>query len=97
ATRYLRTKNPDIAAVAVEPAESPVLSGGEPGPHRIQGIGTGFIPKNLDRDLLDDIERVSAEEAFEWSRRLAQEEGILAGISTGANVAAAARIAADPG
>ncbi|MFA9478045.1 cysteine synthase A [Phycisphaerales bacterium AB-hyl4] len=95
-TRYLRKKNPDLAAVAVEPAESPVISGGESGPHRIQGIGAGFVPTNLDRELLDDIERVSAEEAIHWARRLAHEEGILAGISTGANLAAAARIAAEP-
>jgi cysteine synthase A len=95
-TRFLHTKNPDLAAVAVEPAESPVLSGGEPGPHRIQGIGAGFVPGNLDRDLLDEVERVSADEAFAWARRLAQEEGIPVGISTGANVAAAARIAAEP-
>ncbi|MCC5829229.1 MAG: cysteine synthase A [Phycisphaeraceae bacterium] len=96
ATRFLRTKNPDLASVAVEPAESPVISGGEPGPHRIQGIGAGFVPANLDRDLLDDVERVSAKEAFYWARRLAQEEGLLVGISTGANLAAAARIAAEP-
>jgi len=94
-TRYLRTRNPDIAAVAVEPAESPVISGGEPGPHRIQGIGAGFIPANLDVSLIDDVERVSADEAYYWARRLAQEEGLLVGISTGANVAAAARIAAE--
>lgn len=95
-TRYLITKNPDIAAVAVEPAESPVISGGEPGPHRIQGIGAGFIPGNLDRTLIDDIERVNEDEAFHWARRLSEEEGIPGGISTGANVAAAARIAAEP-
>jgi cysteine synthase A len=95
-TRYLRRKNPELAAVAVEPAESPVISGGEPGPHRIQGIGAGFVPQNLDRSLLDDVERVSTDEAFHWARRLAREEGILAGISTGANVAAAVRLASEP-
>lgn len=95
-TRYLRTKNPELEAIAVEPAESPVISGGKPGPHRVQGIGAGFIPKNLDRDMLDSVELVSAEESFQWARRLAREEGILGGISTGANLAAAARLAANP-
>lgn len=95
-TRYLRRKKPDLVAVAVEPAESPVISGGEPGPHRIQGIGAGFVPANLDRSLLDAVERVSSDEAFHWARRLAREEGLLVGISTGANVAVAARLAARP-
>jgi cysteine synthase A len=95
-TRYLKTKNPNIAAVAVEPAESPVISGGESGPHRIQGIGAGFIPGNLDTSLLIDIERVTSDEAFHWARRRIEEEGIPGGISTGANIAAAARIAAEP-
>lgn len=95
-TRFLRTRNPDLVAVAVEPEESPVIAGGSPGPHRIQGIGAGFIPPNLDRSLLDGVESVPSEQALQWARRLALEEGILAGISTGANVAAAARIAANP-
>jgi cysteine synthase A len=95
-TRYIRAKNPGFQAIAVEPADSPVISGGKPGPHKIQGIGAGFIPKNLDTSLLSGVETVANEEAFTWARRLAQEEGILGGISTGANVAAAARVAARP-
>jgi cysteine synthase len=80
----------------VEPTDSPVISGGKPGPHKIQGIGAGFIPKNLDTSLLSGVETVSNEDAFAFARRLAAEEGILAGISTGANVAAAVRLAAKP-
>ncbi|MDR2756207.1 MAG: cysteine synthase A [Planctomycetaceae bacterium] len=95
-TRYLRGQRKDVIAYAVEPADSPVLSGGQPGPHAIQGIGAGFIPKNLDTSLINQVETVTAEEAFFWGRRLAKEEGILAGISTGANVAVAARVAARP-
>lgn len=95
-TRFIRTKNPAFRAYAVEPADSPVISGGKPGPHKIQGIGAGFIPKNLDTSLLSGVETVTNDEAFTWARRLASEEGILGGISTGANVAAAARLAAKP-
>ncbi|NUQ61570.1 MAG: cysteine synthase A [Pirellulales bacterium] len=95
-TRYIRPRNPKFQAIAVEPADSPVISGGKPGPHRIQGIGAGFIPKNLDTSLLNGVETVTNEEAFAWARRLAAEEGILGGISTGANVAAAARVAGRP-
>lgn len=95
-TRFLKRNNPAIKAYAVEPADSPVISGGKPGPHKIQGIGAGFIPRNLDAGLLSGVETVSNEDAFTWARRLAQVEGILAGISTGANVAAAARLAARP-
>lgn len=95
-TRYLRGQKKDIVAYAVEPSDSPVLSGGHPGPHAIQGIGAGFIPKNLDTSLINKVETVTTEEAFFWGRRLAKEEGILAGISSGANVAVAARIAARP-
>lgn len=94
--RYIKPKKPSLKAIAVEPAESPVISGGKPGPHKIQGIGAGFIPKNLDTTLVDGVETVTSEEAFEWARRLAREEGILGGISSGANVCAAARIAAKP-
>jgi cysteine synthase len=95
-TRYLRSKNPQVRAVAVEPADSPVISGGKPGPHKIQGIGAGFIPKNLDTSLLSGVETITNEEAFVWARRLIREEGILGGISTGANIAAAIRLSAKP-
>ena len=96
ATRYIRTKKPDFRAIAVEPTDSAVISGGQPGPHKIQGIGAGFIPKNLDTSLLSGVETVTNDEAFAWARRLAKEEGILAGISSGGNVAAAVRMAARP-
>jgi cysteine synthase A len=95
-TRFMRSRNPSFQAIAVEPEASPVISGGAPGPHKIQGIGAGFVPDNLDRALLDGVERVSEDEAFEWARRLIAEEGVFSGISTGANVAAAARVAARP-
>ena len=73
-----------------------MISGGKPGPHKIQGIGAGFIPRNLDTSLVDETVLVSNEEAFQWSRRLAKEEGIVAGISSGANMCAAAKVAARP-
>ena len=95
-TRYIRRFNPAFQAIAVEPVTSPVISGGPPGLHKIQGIGAGFIPKNLDTTLLSGTELVSNDEAFEWGRKLAREEGILGGISTGANVCVAARLAARP-
>jgi cysteine synthase A len=94
--RFLRSRKPDVKAIAVEPADSAVISGGKPGPHKIQGIGAGFIPKNLDTSLLNGVETVTNDEAFAWARRLAKEEGILAGITSGANVAVAARLAARP-
>ena len=94
--RYIKPKNPNFKAIAVEPVDSPVISGGKPGPHKIQGIGAGFIPKNLDTSLVDETITVSNEEAFQWSRRLAKEEGIVAGISSGANMCAAAKVAARP-
>ena len=95
-SRYIKAKNHDFKAIAVEPSDSPVISGGTPGPHKIQGIGAGFIPKNLDLSVVDETVSVSNEEAFQWARRLAREEGIMAGISSGANVCAAAKIAARP-
>lgn len=95
-TRYIRGFKPDFKAIAVEPVTSPVISGGQPGLHKIQGVGAGFVPKNLDTTLLNGVELVSNDEAFEWGRRLAKEEGILGGISTGANVCVAARLAAKP-
>jgi cysteine synthase A len=94
--RYIKPKNPNFKAIAVEPVDSAVISGGKPGPHKIQGLGDGFIPKNLDTSLVDETILISNEESFQWSRRLAKEEGIVAGISSGANVCAAAKIAARP-
>lgn len=95
-SRFLKGKNADFKAIAVEPTDSPVISGGSPGPHKIQGIGAGFIPGNLDTSLVDEVVQVSNEEAFLWARRLAKEEGIMAGISSGANMCAAAKVAARP-
>ena len=90
----LKERKPGFQAVAVEPAGSPVLSGGEPGPHKIQGIGAGFVPDVLRLDLVDEVVRVASDEAWEMTRRLAREEGIFAGISSGANTYAALQIAA---
>lgn len=89
----LKEKNPAIKIVAVEPAASPVLSGGQPGPHKIQGIGTGFVPELLRRDLLDEILPVSNEDAFATARKLAAAEGLLCGISSGAALFAATQVA----
>jgi len=86
--KYLKEKFPGIKVFAVEPETSAVISGGKPGPHAIQGMGAGFIPKNLHRQYLDGTIKISREEAFEFARRLAKEEGILGGISTGAALAA---------
>ncbi|MCH1494248.1 MAG: cysteine synthase A [Rubripirellula sp.] len=95
-TRFLKKQNPDFKAFAVEPKPSPVISGGDPGKHRIQGIGAGFIPGNLDTSIIDGVIQVDDEDAFEWGRKLAKEEGIVAGISSGANMWAAAQLAARP-
>ncbi|MFZ5798341.1 MAG: cysteine synthase A [Desulfobulbus sp.] len=92
----LKEKNPAIRIVAVEPAASPVLSGGQPGPHKIQGIGAGFVPQVLDRSLLDEIVQVTNEEAFATGREVARREGILCGISSGAAVAAARKVSGRP-
>jgi len=92
----IKERKPGFQAVAVEPEESPVLSGGTPGPHKIQGIGAGFIPEVLNREILDEIVKVNAQRAFEFSRRLAREEGLLVGISAGASAAAAVEIALRP-
>ena len=92
----IKKKKPSFRAIAVEPDASPVLSGGSPGPHRIQGIGAGFVPAVLKRELVDEIIRVKNEDAFETTRRLAKEEGILVGISSGAATYAALEVASRP-
>lgn len=94
--RYLKSRNPNIRIVGIEPADSPVLTEGKAGPHKIQGIGAGFVPGNLDRDILDEILTVTNEEAFAAGRAVAREEGILVGISSGAAVAGAERLALRP-
>lgn len=95
-SRYIKNLNPDFKTIAVEPKHSPVISGGAPGKHRIQGIGAGFVPGNLDTSIVDDVVQVDDEEAFEWGKKLAKHEGIVAGISSGANMCAAAQVAARP-
>jgi cysteine synthase A len=94
--RMLRERSPESLIVAVEPATSPVLSGGAPGPHKIQGIGAGFVPSALDRSVIDEVVTVVDEDALEMARLVAQREGVLAGISAGANIRAALDVAARP-
>jgi cysteine synthase A len=94
--RTIKAKKPGFKIVAVEPEGSPVLSGGKPGPHMIQGIGAGFVPANCDTDMIDEVVRIENQAAFDMAKRLAKEEGILCGISSGANVAAAVKLASDP-
>ena len=94
--RYLKKQNPQVEIVAVEPADSPVLSGGKPGPHKIQGIGAGFVPEALDTSIYDKIMPVAAEDAFAAGRRLGHEEGVLVGISSGAALHAALELARKP-
>ncbi|MFB3070560.1 MAG: cysteine synthase A [Nitrospirales bacterium] len=92
-----KERNPSVKIIAVEPAGSPVLSGGEPGPHKIQGIGAGFVPKVLNRSILDDIFRVTDDQAYQTTKLLAKKEGLLVGISSGANVFAAQNVAKELG
>ena len=92
----IKVKKPSFKCVAVEPTDSPVISGGKPGPHKIQGIGAGFIPNNLNTGIIDEVIKVANDDAFVMARRLAKEEGILCGISSGANVWAAIQYAQRP-
>jgi cysteine synthase A len=92
----LKARNPNIRIVAVEPAASPVLSGGQPGPHKIQGIGAGFVPGVLDTSVYDEVIQATNEEAFDYARLLARIEGIPVGISSGAAVSAAVKLGQRP-
>jgi len=92
----LKARNPDIKIIAVEPEDSPILSGGDPGPHKIQGIGAGFIPAILNRDVIDEIVTIANETAFEFSRRVARTDGVPVGISSGAALAAALEVGSRP-
>lgn len=94
AGRFLREQKPDLLLVALEPADSPVLSGGSPGPHRIQGIGAGFVPDVLDTSLYNEVRTVATEDALATMRQLAEEDGLFVGISSGANAWGAAQLAA---
>ncbi len=95
--RVLKARNPDVKIIAVEPEDSPILSGGDPGPHKIQGIGAGFIPAILDRSLIDEVLTIGNETAFDTARKLAATEGVPGGISSGAAIAAALELGARPG
>ena len=95
-SEYIKPRKPSFKAIAVEPTESPVLSGGQPSPHKIQGIGAGFVPSILRTDYIDEIVQVSSDDALVMARRLAVEEGLLMGISSGAAVVAALRVASRP-
>lgn len=94
--RYLRSRNPHVRIVAVEPKDSPVLSGGAAGPHKLQGIGAGFVPEVLDTEIYDEIVQVTGEDAFAMGKMMGQKEGVLVGISSGAALWAAVRLAKDP-
>jgi cysteine synthase A len=94
--QVLKERKPEVRIVGVEPAESPILNGGQPGPHKIQGIGANFVPEILDTDIYDEVIDVNAATSVEWARRAATEEGLLVGISSGSAIAAAAQVAARP-
>jgi cysteine synthase A len=95
-SEVLKERKPEFRAVAVEPSASPVLSGGGPGPHKIQGIGAGFVPGVLNTGMIDEVVQVANEDAFDTARRLAREEGLMSGISSGAAAHAALRVARRP-